>query len=256
MALRRLISSVSALSEKQKQEMYALMVQHFDNVFRAQFEKDLAEKDWVILLLDELSGELKGFSTQRLFEHDYKGESLLIMFSGDTIIHPDFWGSFVLPVTWGRLMLSIRSQYRNKKLYWMLISKGFRTYRFLPVFYYKFFPRYDQATPEWEQGLIHSLGKKKFPRQYDETSGIVRAAIRSQFLKASLAAVEEAQRKKNPHIDFFVQTNPNFHRGDELVCIAPFDETNIKPYILRELKKEKFENLQMDVFGEVSDLYS
>lgn len=253
MALKGFIISASALSQKQKQEMYALMVQHFDNVFRSQFEKDLAAKDWVILLLDEVSGELKGFSTQSLFEHNYKDESLLIMFSGDTIIHPDFWGSFVLPITWGRLMLSIRSQYRNKKLYWMLISKGFRTYRFLPVFYYKFFPRYDQATPEWEDGLIHSLGKRKFPGQYDETSGIVRAATHSQCLKAGLVTVKETQRKKNPHIDFFIQTNPKFHCGDELVCIAPFDEANIKPYILRELNKEKFENLQMDV-GAVSDL--
>ena len=105
-------------------------------------------------------------------------------------------------------------------------------------------------------GLNSQFGKRKFPRQYDETSGIVRAATHSQFLKASLVTAEEAQRKKNAHIDFFVQTNQNFHHGDELVCIAPFDETNIKPYILRELKKEKFENLQMDVFDEVSDLYS
>jgi hypothetical protein len=243
MGLHGVLLSVSSLEEEQIQTMYTLMDQHYNNVFHAQFEKDLFEKDWVILLLDDLSEEIKGFSTQTLFKHFFKTESILILFSGDTIIHPKCWGTFALPIAWGRMMLYILSRNPENKLYWMLTSKGIRTYRYLPVFFNEFYPRYNLPTPIWEQQLLNSLGKRKYRDHYDKTAGIVRATDNSQFLKTNLAVIEEARRQKDPHIAFFLRQNPYFQRGDELVCIAPFHEANIKPNILRKLKKEKLSRI-------------
>lgn len=224
--------------------MFRLMVNHYNNVDPIEFENDLAEKNWTILLIDDTSGRIKGFSTQMLFEHRYTNETLLIFFSGDTIIHPQYWGSQALPVTLGSLMQSVLSCCPGKKLYWMLISKGFRTYRFLPAFFNSFYPRFEKATPAWEQGLITSLGNRKFPDRYNPTNGILNSAAGSQSLKKEFAILSKAHLK-NDHVRFFLNANPHFWRGDELICIAPFHEQNIKPYLLRSLKPKNGMQVQL-----------
>lgn len=243
MALRASIVNSAGLKEEQKSAMFRLMVNHYENVDPFKFENDLAEKNWAILLIDDTSGALGGFSTQMLFQHQYNNETMLILFSGDTIIHPKYWGSQALPVSFGCLMQSIRACCPGKKLYWMLISKGFRTYRFLPAYFNSFYPRYDKPTPAWEQGLINSLGKKKYPDRFNPTTGIIKSPARSQALKKELSILSKAHRR-NHHVRFFLKANPDFRRGDELICIAPFHDRNIKPYILRYLKPNQAKKLQ------------
>jgi len=42
---------------------------------------------------------------------------------------------------------------------WLLITSGFRSYRFLPLFWREFYPRYDSVTPQQVQQLIDHVGK-------------------------------------------------------------------------------------------------
>jgi hypothetical protein len=54
---------------------------------------------YVILLPDGES--LCGFSTQVMFDHTVDGKSVKIVFSGDTIIDKNHWGSMALPLVLG-----------------------------------------------------------------------------------------------------------------------------------------------------------
>ena len=47
---------------------------------------------------------------------------------------PSLAGSF------GHFMLRMLKEHRGTPVYWFLISKGYRTYRFLPVFFNRFYP--------------------------------------------------------------------------------------------------------------------
>ncbi len=51
------------LGKDQRDRMYELMVAHFDQVSRLTFERDLAEKQWVVVLRDAQTGGIQGFST-------------------------------------------------------------------------------------------------------------------------------------------------------------------------------------------------
>ena len=57
-------------------------------------------------------------------------------------------GSLALPVAWGRLMLSLEEVGAGQHLYWLLTSKGYKTYRFLPVFFNEFYPCFSSPTPK------------------------------------------------------------------------------------------------------------
>jgi hypothetical protein len=213
-------------------EMQELMRAHYEGVTAAQFLADLQAKQWVILLYDQ--GTLCGFSTQVLFDHTLAGRRVKILFSGDTIIDRQHWGSLALPVAWGRLMLSLQAASPDAGLYWLLTSKGYKTYRFLPVFFREYYPCCESETPDFEQALLTSAAAERFGKRFDTASGILRAEPGAQRLREGIAEIDD-QRLRDPHVAFFRNRNPGHARGDELVCLARFHPDNLNPYIRRQL---------------------
>jgi hypothetical protein len=228
---------VADVTPPQREAMFALMTAHYAEVGRAAFEADLAEKRWVIRVRDPGSGRLCGFSTQTLLTAEVDGEQVTALFSGDTIIHREFWGDPALTHVWGRLALALIEAYAGEELYWFLISQGYKTYRFLPVFFHEFYPRHDAPTPDRVTAVIDALAGGRYPRSYDAASGVVRAAPGQYRLRAGLADVTR-ERLRDPHVRFFQASNPGHGRGDELCCLAPLTRANFTPAAYRVIGPE------------------
>src|SRR5450759_4728163 len=92
MRLAARVTSVADLTPPQRDAMFLLMERHYENVHRAVFEADLAEKKWVILVSDPLGDRLCGFSTQGVRDVHVAGRPVKALFSGDTIISREHWG--------------------------------------------------------------------------------------------------------------------------------------------------------------------
>jgi hypothetical protein len=208
--------------------MYELMDRHYVNVRQNVFDADLAEKRWVILLQDPVTEELCGFSTQRLLTVEAGGEQVTALFSGDTIIAREKWGESALPHVWGRLALSLIDEHSGGPLYWFLISKGYKTYRFLPLFFREFYPRYDRATPREARAIIDALAGSRWPGFYDSGAGVIRATASKDRLRPGIADVTDA-RLRDAQVRFFLERNPGFADGDELCCLAPLTRDNFTP---------------------------
>jgi len=208
------------------EEMFALMERYYDRVTRANFLADLAEKQWVIVLLDPQTGVLHGFSTQVLLEVEVEGAAVRALFSGDTIVAQERWGETALVRAWARLALALIDRYAPEPLYWFLISKGYKTYRFLPLFFREFYPRFDFPTPAWATKIIDALGRYKFPGAYDAAAGIVRGGEQKDRLKPGVADLT-AERLRDPHVRFFAERNPGHVRGEELCCLARLARDNV-----------------------------
>jgi hypothetical protein len=232
MNLQSQIVTVNALRPEDITQMCRLMQAHYEGVTEHQFAADLNAKQWAILLRDK--SRLCGFSTQILLDHPFEGITVKILFSGDTVIEKSRWGSLALPVAWGRLMLSLLAKHPDTDLYWLLTSKGYKTYRFLPVFFREFYPCRNRETPAFENKLLQSVAVRRFGTRYDPVAGILRARQGDQRLRDGIADLDE-QRLRDPHVAFFQARNPGHAQGDELVCLARFYPENLKPYIRRQL---------------------
>jgi hypothetical protein len=187
--------------------------------------------------LDPRTDALCGFSTQMLLEASVDGVSVRRLFSGDTVIARDHWGDIALSRAWGRLALSLIDLYSPGELYWFLISKGYKTYRFLPLFFHEFYPRYDVPTPDWACRLIDTFAQHKFPLVYDVTAGIIRANQQKDHLRPGVADLT-AERLRNPHVRFFEQRNSGHVHGEELCCLAPLSRDNFTPAAYRAIGEE------------------
>jgi hypothetical protein len=223
--LQSKLVSATAITPAQREQMFCLFERYYENVTKAAFLADLAEKHWVIILLDPQTKKICGFSTQMMLVLDVGGVSLRGLFSGDTVVARDYWGDIALSRAWGRLALSLIDQYAPGELYWFLISKGYKTYRFLPLFFREFYPRHDVPTPDWACGLIDTFARRKFPLIYDATAGVIRAGQHKDHLRPGVADVT-TERLRNPHVRFFQHRNSGHTRGEELCCIAPLRRDN------------------------------
>jgi hypothetical protein len=204
-------------------EMFQILERHFDQVTKEHFIDDLNEKNWVILIRQ--GSLLVGFSTMLVYESMFQGQIVSIVYSGDTIINPEAWGTTALARGWITAVNQIRSNYPHGKYYWLLLTSGFRTYRFLPVFWKNFFPCHSEPIPDYLLGLRHKLATEQFGNQYDPISGIVRFQ-HPQRLRGKLKEVPSG-RTQNSHIACFLKHNPGHVDGDELVCITELSSTNL-----------------------------
>ncbi|MGV3532088.1 MAG: hypothetical protein ACO1QR_06930 [Chthoniobacteraceae bacterium] len=211
------------LFHAQREEMFSLLSSHFEGVTRAQFERDLAEKNWVIEIRRD--GCLMGFSTLLVCELEFEGQPITAIYSGDTIVAPEAWGSPALARTWIAAVNHLSAGSGLRPCYWLLLTSGFRTYRFLPVFWREFFPHYALQTPAAGQRLLDHLASSHYGSSYDPATGIVRFA-QPQRLRGKLGDTPE-NRTLDPHIAFFLSRNPGHHHGDELVCITEISERNL-----------------------------
>jgi hypothetical protein len=230
MKTRRLDSQVLPVREVDAgftAKLYRLFAACYDNVTLARFESDLAEKDFIVLLRDAGSGEPCGFSTQQILRVNVDGRPIRALFSGDTIIDPDYWGEQELVRGWCRVAGRLLAEEDESPLYWLLLSKGFRTYLYLPVFYHEFWPRYDRGTPPSAQRILDALANTKWPRYYQASSGLLQFPSSLGNLKSKIADVPPS-RLDDPHVTFFLERNPTYREGTELVCLAPISLENTK----------------------------
>ena len=259
------------LTPSHLEQMYGLLGAYFEGVSRERFAADLAEKEWVVLLTRPATGEVRGFSTlmRIALSQEASGTGpgasgagpeasdagpeasgagprasgagpgasgagpVVAYFSGDTIIHRDDWGSPELPRTWIHHAMDLARREQGARVYWYLISSGYKTYRFLPVFFREFYPTWERPTPPEVQRLLDELGRQKFGAQYDPGRGVIRFREAAP-LRQGVAEVTE-RRLKDPAVAFFVQANPGHGEGDELACIAELNPANFTPAGLRML---------------------
>jgi hypothetical protein len=203
--------------------MLELLSQHFSGVTHEQFARDLEEKHLALLL--ERQDKIVGFSTLLAYTTQFEGASTNTIYSGDTIVTPDAWGTTALPRAWVAGVQALRDTLPPGRCFWLLLTSGFRTYRFLPVFWREFFPRYDAQTPHATKRLLSHLASERFGTQFDSDSGVVRFA-NPQKLRFGLEQVP-AGRGQDPHVSFFLSRNPGHVNGDELVCLTELSPGNL-----------------------------
>src|SRR5215471_1086396 len=117
----------SQLPAAEKARMFELLKRHFDGISAEQFARDLAEKNLALLL--ESEGELVGFSTLLAYATGFEDETFNIIYSGDTIVTPEAWGTTALPRAWLAGVDLLRADLPPGRCFWLLLTSGFRTYR-------------------------------------------------------------------------------------------------------------------------------
>jgi len=224
------VVTVASLSQQMIDRLFCLMEEDYNGLDQNRFLSDLSEKKWVLILSDG-AGLIQGFSTIMILTQKISGREVRGIFSGDTVISRKFRGELILMKTWLLFVLDLAAKDKKSDWYWFLISKGYKTYKLLPLFFQEFYPRSDRAMPASIKAVLDGFGQGKFREEYDAATGLIKPRL-TDYLKNGQKEIT-AHRLGDSHIRYFTQANPNFWRGDELACLAELNPENLTDFGLR-----------------------
>lgn len=221
--LRFSIRPISDVPLSDRQEMFEIFRQYYDLPEPESFFRDFAAKDDVIILRDKKTGAIKGFSTQKKLTQVIDGKTYRGIFSGDTIIDREYWGDNTLGLGFIWYLFGQCEWRFGRRVYWHLISKGYKTYLLMVNNFERSYPRYDKTTPDFFQALSDDFARKLYSKVYNKEQGLLLFDGPHEHLKTNVAPITEELKARFPHVRYFADRNPCWARGDELVCVAEFD---------------------------------
>jgi hypothetical protein len=235
MSVTATIRTVALLTPRLRDAMFEVLDACFENTDRQRFERDLAGKQWLILVED--GGQVAGFSTARIIELRLAEGRQRFLFSGDTVVAPAYWQQPALAAAFGHLALHLLDT-SPTPLFWFLISKGFRTYCLLTANFCEFIPDCRHRDTARLQASLDAVARHMFGDRYDQARGIITAGPLSDFLRPELQIIPEGKRR-NQHVRFFLERNPGWPHGDELACLAPLTRDNLTPLARRQIERTR-----------------
>lgn len=216
--------------------MYGIFEQYYLNTTIQIFEQDLMQKTGVFIIRDPKTDVIVGFSTVTERNFNVNGVMHHAFFSGDTIIEQAYWGSRALQRAMYRYIIRFKLKYPTQPVYWMLISKGFKTYLLLANNYFTYYPHCEQKHQHLEP-LVEAYCQQYFKDYFDRSSGLLNFGNDYQPLKPDIAPITEEMRQKSKKIAFFEQKNPTWEEGTELPCIGEIHWSDLYRYVHRFLSK-------------------
>src|SRR5579872_643293 len=229
---------VAACSEREKETFYQLLCHEFIGVSWHDFMRDFSEKDAVMILRKEHSaGEIVGWSTLMILTLAVPGGEVKGVFSGDTAVLPEYRNSTGLGVELSHYFMHAYRQFPQHHVYYILISKGWRTYKIMPFFFKEYSPRYDKPTSVEDKAIIDAFGQKKYPHHYQSATGVVTFSPQ----KVRPESIDAIPAKMDAHTRFFLSINPGYLDGHELVCIARISPDNFTNGLKRVLGSDGYE---------------
>jgi hypothetical protein len=227
------LEPVRALDDATRRRMASLYLANYEASSEALFFDDLSRKDEVLLLRS--GDEIVGFTTVRVFDRAWRGRRIRVVYSGDTIVDRAHWGQQALSFAWIVRMGALKREAPEVPLYWLLLVKGHRTFRYLPVFGKSFHPHWSDDRSDLRE-LADSLASEMFPDDYNPATGVVEFDQSRGQLVPEIAQPTPAELDREG-VRFFLERNPGFERGHELVCVCEVEEHNMKPLTLRLFRK-------------------
>jgi hypothetical protein len=230
------IVPVAALDDAARDAMWDLYARHYDGVDRAAFLRDLSGKRHVIVARDSGDSSLQGFSTLTWTDQRVQGRRFVAVFSGDTIVAPEYWGQSAIQSRFGQYISRVRLAHPHRRVYWFLITKGYKTYLLLTRNFPQHWPRHGRETPAWERAALDALARERFGAAWRPDEGVIRFDGDAPRLKDRVAPLDDGLLD-TPDVRFFQRANPGHARGDELACIARVSLAILPRYLLKQVRR-------------------
>jgi hypothetical protein len=203
---------------------FELFTQHYDNVDRARFEEGFDEMQVAVVLEDDLTGELRGFSMLHLqARRDVSGRPCTIIFAGDTVIDRRSLGQGALQREWARLLGRTKLRRPWRPLHWFLTCRDYRTYLLLVEHVRTALPKYTITRPSPAlRTMLESVAVERYGARFDAERGIVRPDSSAPQGRdpSNVPVITDELAQANPHVAFYLDHNPGYLDGDRLVCIG------------------------------------
>jgi len=233
--------SIKNVSVPQLLEMHQLFVQYYNNADLQTFTKDMGNKTGVFILEDKIQKRIVGFSTWTEIDVERQQGKAIGVFSGDTVIEKAYWGNKDLQKSFAKKMFATKLKNPHRPVFWLLISKGYKTYLLMTNNFHNFYPCHQTHNKKLES-IVDEYCSKLYPTAYCKKSRLLDFGDEYQNLKEGVAGITAEMKEQNRDIRHFEKLNPTWDKGTELPCAGEVTISAILDFMKRNMipfKKNK-----------------
>lgn len=236
------VIKISSLSVVELKEMHEVFGKYYRNADLETFFLDINKKQYVLLMTDRDDGRIIGFSTIALMDLDYGGKKVIGFFSGDTILEKEYWGSRRWQLTWALFFFRIKLANPLTPIFWLLISKGYKTYLLLANNFTNYYPKVDGNDPRLEK-VVDFYCDELYSEYYIKEDKILDFGGQYQSLQEGVAEICDDLKEGSPKIEYFEKRNPNWRQGTELPCVGIMEFSALVNFV-KKIAKEKLSRIR------------
>lgn len=210
------VLETSSLSAQEWDEVWALTDEFYD-VEREYAEAELRRRQTIALF--RMNGALLGMACINVFPSKFRGRRIAVINTTHVLIRENWRGMNLLQKLGFTTFLRTRTRYPFRPIYWFFDSFSYKSYLLLPRNFRRFWPRYDEPTPEPRAALMDQLATELYGPAWRPSRGV---AVRSgQKRMRPSAAPLALTPDSSPDLQFFASANPGHAEGDMLICLCP-----------------------------------
>jgi len=215
-SVQTIVASPSELTPRQWDEIWALTDEFFD-VERGYAEAELRRRQRIAMF--RMHGALLGIASIDVYGATFRGRRLTVINTGHVLIREGWRGRNLIQKLGFLTFLKTRLRHPLWPIYWFFDTFSYKSYLLMPRNFRRYWPRYDEPTPEARAALIDQLATDLYGPAWRPARGI---AVRSgQKRLRATAAPLDLGRDADPDIKFFATANPGHAEGDMLLCLCP-----------------------------------
>jgi len=233
--------SIKRISVPRLLEMHKLFIQYYNNADLQTFTTDMAEKTGVFILEEKTSKRIVGFSTWTEMEVEEGNQKALGIFSGDTVVDKSYWGNKDLHKSFAKKLFTTKLMNPNRSVFWLLISKGYKTYLLLTNNFHQFYPCHKVHNEKLES-IVDEYCTQLYPLAYCQQSRLLNFGDEYQNLRDGVAGITPEMKERNQDIRHFEKLNPTWEKGTELPCAGEVTISMLLDFMSRNMvpfKKKK-----------------
>lgn len=215
------LQPTAALTAQDWDDIWALTCRFYETE-RAYVELNLRRHAEVALFWR--GGALVGMAAVDVYSLRFEERPRRVIFTSQALLDESVRGHNLLQWLGLRVFLRERLRHPLQRIDWFFDTFSYKSYYLLPRNFAEYWPRHDRATPADIATLMDHLALRRYGRDWQADSGVVRGSGHKR-LRSEVAPLSEAALR-DPHIHFFASRNPGHAQGDLLVCLCPLHLAN------------------------------
>ena len=152
--IETVVLATGAIPPASWDEIWAL-TQEFYDVERDYAEAELRRRQSIAMF--RMNGALLGMAAIDVHATKFRGRRLTVISTAHVLIRENWRGRNLIQKLGFRTFLATRARYPFRPIYWFFDTFSYKSYLLLPRNFRRFWPRYDEPTPEPRAALIDQL---------------------------------------------------------------------------------------------------
>nr|AAU82857.1 conserved hypothetical protein [uncultured archaeon GZfos1D1] len=190
--------------------------------------------------------EIIGYFAVHRFEI-FINDKLLVIFRAEAGLVPEYRHKNADISFWLKEAIKFKILYPSKEVYYLVSPINPSVYARLAKYIYKVYPKYNSVIPPDVEKLMMRLAGEFGLEMVDENNPLIRKV--GWITQATDEEKTFWQSSTDPHVRFYIDSNPDFNKGNGLLTLVPLTFLNLfisffRFIIFYTLKKKIRYNLQ------------